>query len=88
MANGRDHGRLTHEVGDLLFACSNLARHTGVDAEVAMRGINQRFERRFRRVESLLAEQGRSPSESTLEDMNRLWERAKAEEVEPQGADS
>ena len=88
LANGGGHGRLTHEIGDLLFACSNLARHTGVDAEVAMRGVNQRFEWRFRRVEALLAEQGRSPSDATLEEMDRLWERAKAEEVELHRGDS
>ena len=88
LANGGGHGRLTHEIGDLLFACSNLARHTGVDAEVAMRGVNQRFEWRFRRVEALLAEQGRSPSDATLEEMDRLWERVKAEEVESHRGDS
>lgn len=83
LANGSDHGRLTHEVGDVLFACSNLARCTGVDAEVAMRGVNERFERRFRRIEALLALEGRTPSQATLEEMDRLWEQAKAEEVEP-----
>ncbi len=72
--------RLADELGDLLFACVNLARHTEVDAEAALRGANAKFERRFRRVETLLAERGRNPDESTLEEMDRLWDRAKAEE--------
>ncbi len=72
--------RVADELGDLLCACVNLARHTEVDAEAALRGANAKFERRFRRVETLLAERGRKPDESTLEEMDRLWDRAKAEE--------
>lgn len=82
LASGTDHARMTHEVGDLLFACANLARHVQVDPEVAMRGINERFERRFRRIEELLHEQGRSVEQSTLEEMDVLWDQAKREEKE------
>ncbi len=72
--------RLADELGDLLFACVNLARHTGADAEAALRQGNAKFERRFRRIEALLAEDGRTPEQSTLEEMDALWDRAKAEE--------
>lgn len=80
LAAGSDAKRLEHEVGDLLFACANLARHLGVDAEMALRGGNQRFERRFRRIEDWLADDGRTPQQSTLEEMDELWTRAKREE--------
>ena len=77
---GAPAGRVAEELGDLLFACVNLGRHAGVDAETALRGANAKFERRFRRVEVLLAERGRVPAGSTLDEMDALWERAKGEE--------
>ncbi len=78
--DGSDPERLTDEIGDLLFACVNLARHAGVDPESALRQGNGKFERRFRRIEELLAEDGRSPTVSGLAEMVGLWEQAKAEE--------
>jgi nucleoside triphosphate diphosphatase len=72
--------RLTHEIGDLLLACSNLARFAAIDPESALREANGRFERRFRRIEAWLAEQGKRPEQSSLEEMERLWRRAKEEE--------
>jgi MazG family protein len=72
--------RLVDEVGDLLFACANLARKLDVDPETALRSTNAKFERRFRRIEDWLAERGKTPGESTLEEMDALWDRAKAEE--------
>ncbi len=72
--------RLADEIGDLLFACVNLARHTGIDAEAALRHGNAKFERRFHRIEALLGADGRAPEDATLEEMDRLWDRAKAEE--------
>jgi MazG family protein len=72
--------RLEHEVGDLLFACTNLARHLGVDPEAALRRGNIRFESRFRHMEALLAAQGREPSDADLDELEALWQRAKAEE--------
>jgi ATP diphosphatase len=72
--------RLRHEIGDLLLACSNLARFADIDPESALREANGRFERRFRRIEALLAEQGRQPEQSSLEEMEQLWRRAKEEE--------
>lgn len=72
-----DPEALTDEVGDLLFACVNLARHVGVDPETALRRTNGKFERRFRYVEERLRARGLSPEASDLKTMDRLWEEAK-----------
>jgi ATP diphosphatase len=72
--------RIEDEIGDLLFAAANLARHFQVDAETALRGANAKFERRFQAIERALAAQGRSPSDATLDEMERLWTEAKAAE--------
>jgi len=72
--------RLSDEVGDLLFACVNLARKAGIDPGMALRGTNLKFERRFRRVETVLAADGRTPSDASLEEMEGLWVQAKQEE--------
>lgn len=77
-----DTGRSREELGDLLFACVNLARHLGVDPEQALRGTNRKFESRFRRIEGWLAEQGRTPGDSDLAEMDTLWERAKGREAD------
>jgi ATP diphosphatase len=71
---------LAEEYGDLMFVMANLARHLGVDPEAALRGANAKFARRFGRIEDWLAETGRSPADSTLAEMDALWDRAKAEE--------
>jgi MazG family protein len=71
---------LVEEVGDLLFALVNVARLAGVDAETALRRATLKFERRFRRVEAALAERGKRPEDSTLAEMDRLWDAAKAAE--------
>src|SRR5215216_2471581 len=68
------------EVGDLLFAVVNLARHLGADPESILRSTNQKFERRFALIERALAERGKSPAQSTLAEMDGLWNAAKAEE--------
>jgi MazG family protein len=80
LEQGVSHQLLEKEIGDLLFACVNLARHAKVDAETALRSANSKFERRFRSVESALSGQGRSLSEATLWEMDELWNRVKAEE--------
>ncbi len=69
--------RIADELGDVLFAVANLARHCKVDPEAALRSTNDKFERRFRYVERRLADQGRRPSEATLEEMEALWQEAK-----------
>ncbi|MBB3771325.1 ATP diphosphatase [Angulomicrobium tetraedrale] len=65
------------EVGDLLFAMANLARHLGVDPEAALRGTNEKFVRRFGYIEDRLAEEGRAPGAASLDEMEALWQAAK-----------
>lgn len=65
------------ELGDLVFAVCNLARHLGVDAESAAAGATDKFARRFRAVEAAAKAQGRDMKEMTLEEMDALWEKAK-----------
>jgi len=72
--------KIGEEFGDLLFVVANVARHLAIDPEAALRAANQKFIRRFRRIEELLAAQGRTPAQSTLAEMDRLWDQAKAEE--------
>jgi ATP diphosphatase len=74
------HEALTEEIGDLLFVMANLARHLKVDPEAALRAANQKFTRRFARIEDWLAETGRTPADSDLAEMDALWNRAKAED--------
>ncbi len=66
------------ELGDLMFVCANLARKLDVEPETALRAANAKFERRFAHIERRLAEQGSSPEASTLEEMDDLWNEAKA----------
>ena len=66
------------EIGDLLFAVANLARHAGIDPEAAVRGTNAKFERRFAFIEDRLAERGSLPARSSLAEMDALWDEAKA----------
>jgi ATP diphosphatase len=78
-AGGLDQARITDEMGDVLFAVANLARHCKVDPEAALRNTNDKFERRFRYVERRLADQGRRPADATLEEMEALWQEAKTQ---------
>jgi ATP diphosphatase len=75
-----DRAAAGEEVGDLIFAAVNLARHIDCDAEGAVRGTNQKFERRFGSIEAALARQGRRPTDATLQEMDDLWNAAKVEE--------
>lgn len=72
------HDKVTEEMGDLLFVMANLARHLKVDPEVALRGANAKFVRRFSYIEQELAARSSSPERSTLEEMDALWDAAKA----------
>ena len=78
--NTQSAAAVEEEFGDLLFVMANLARHWEVDPEAALRAANAKFERRFRRIEDWLARDGRHPSDSTLAEMDALWDRAKAED--------
>jgi ATP diphosphatase len=68
------------EVGDLLFAAVNLARHLRADPEAVLRRTNQKFERRFALIEQALAARGKAPQDATLAEMDALWDEAKAAE--------
>lgn len=70
--------RKPEEFGDLLFAMANVARHLGIDPEAALRCTNAKFERRFAHIEARLAEAGKSPAESNLDEMDALWNEAKS----------
>jgi MazG family protein len=72
--------RVAEEFGDLLFVMANIARHLGVDPEAALREANAKFVRRFRSIEAALAAEGRTPEDSSLEEMDQLWDEAKAAE--------
>jgi len=76
----RDDAATAAEVGDLLFAVVNLARHLRADPEAVLRQTNRKFERRFAAIERALAAQGKTPLEATLAEMEALWNEAKAEE--------
>ena len=78
--SGAAPDRLQDEIGDLLFAVSNLARHLGIDPESALRSTNTKFVRRFGEIERALAEQNRSLAEASLDEMEALWQAAKAKE--------
>ncbi len=77
-ARATPNPELAREVGDLLFAVVNLARKLGVDPERELRAAMRRFRERFLHVERRLAQDGRTPLQSNLEEMDRLWEEAKA----------
>jgi ATP diphosphatase len=72
--------RLQDELGDMLFVLANLARKLSLDAESCLAGANAKFTRRFGHIEARLAAQGRVPANATLEDMDQLWNEAKAKE--------
>ncbi len=72
--------RTEEELGDLLFAVVNVARLAGADAETALRRATAKFERRFRQVEDMLAARGKTPDQSTLEEIDALWDEAKRAE--------
>ena len=74
---------LEEEFGDLLFVMANVARHLKLDPEAALRAANQKFVRRFHHIERRLAEGNRAPADSTLAEMDALWDEAKA--LEKQG---
>ena len=74
-----DKNRVEEEVGDLLFSTTNLARHLRVNAEEALRKSNKKFLNRFRYIEEMLQQSGSTIEDSSMDEMNQLWERAKEE---------
>jgi len=76
-AAGAGPEKIEEEVGDLLFAVANLARHLKVDPEKALRSANAKFVRRFRAIEAGLAARGKTPAQASLDEMEALWVEAK-----------
>lgn len=80
IARGDSKETIEEELGDVLFALVNLARHLGIDPETALRQCNKKVERRWNGIERRLAAKGRTPAESTLDEMEKLWGEVKKEE--------
>jgi ATP diphosphatase len=78
--DAQDEAHAATEVGDLLFAVVNLARHLQADPEGILRATNRKFERRFASIERALAAQGKRPQDATLAEKDALWDAAKEEE--------
>ena len=72
--------RLEDEVGDLFFVLVNMARYLSLDPESALRKTNRKFKRRFQWMESRLHESGRTPDQAPMEELETLWQQAKAQE--------
>ncbi|WP_397472697.1 nucleoside triphosphate pyrophosphohydrolase, partial [Rheinheimera sp.] len=68
---------LAEELGDLMFALVNVVRKHKLDPEAVLRAANSKFEKRFRAVEQALAEQGKTPEQSDLTEMDALWNQVK-----------
>jgi MazG family protein len=79
-AAGADPQKLEEEIGDLLFAVANLARHLKIDPESALQAANSKFTRRFRFIEQELHKTGKTASQASLDEMEALWREAKARE--------
>lgn len=75
-----DQTRLSEEVGDLLFATVNLARHLGCRAETTLQEANRKFERRFRAVEQAIIAGGQTLDSASLEEMEAAWQQVKQQE--------
>lgn len=75
--------RIKEELGDLLFVMANVARHLKLDPEEALRGANEKFTRRFLHIEQRLAQLGRCPADSNLQEMDALWDEARAADKAP-----
>lgn len=73
-----DKQKVADELGDLIFAVVNIGRHVGADPEMALRGTNTKFRRRFSHIETELEANGESLEQATLERMEELWQAAKA----------
>ena len=78
---GASKEKVAGEVGDLLFAVANLARHLDADPEAALRTTNAKFERRFAHIEASLAAAGKTTADASLEEMDALWNEAKGLEA-------
>jgi ATP diphosphatase len=77
---GESDAAKQEELGDILFVLANVARHLKLDPETALRKANEKFTRRFAYIEQRLAEQGKTCEQSSLEEMDALWDEIRAED--------
>jgi MazG family protein len=75
-----DHAHIREEIGDLLFVITNIARRLNVEPEAALKLSNRKFRRRFGFIETKLREQNRTFGETTLDELEELWQEAKGQE--------
>ena len=80
---GKNQSKVEEEVGDLLFACVNLARFLKIDPEIALKNANKKFVRRFRQMEGAAEQSGRRFQDLSLEEKESLWASAKLDERQP-----
>lgn len=78
--DGGHRQEIKGEIGDMLFAIANLARHLGIDPDTAVSGTNAKFMRRFAHIEQVIAASGRTLADSSLSEMDALWNEAKSAE--------
>lgn len=78
MERGGNREKIMEELGDVIFACVNLARHADVNPEAALRSTNRKFEQRFRYIERNLAAENKELTDVTLDEMEALWQEAKS----------
>jgi nucleoside triphosphate diphosphatase len=79
--NGKITERLHDEIGDLLFACTNLARHLNIDPDSALKSTNNKFKRRFEFIENQVLTQEKSLTDCNLDELDALWDKAKLLEI-------
>jgi len=79
--DGATREAIAGEIGDLLFSLVNICRYLQIDPEGSLRRTNSKFEKRFRYIEERLRERGTSPDQSTLEEMDALWDEAKQKRI-------
>lgn len=82
-----DHARVTEELGDILFTVTNIARHLQVEPEAALKLTNRKFRDRFACIETELRQNGQSFQDVNLEELEQLWQKAKATEVSAKAND-
>src|SRR5262245_32426782 len=73
--------RLEDEIGDMLFVIVNIARYLKIDSESALKRANRKFKNRFRYMEAEIAKQGKTLEQTSLEEMETLWQKAKSETI-------
>lgn len=77
MTSDKAQDNLSEEIGDLIFSCINLARYYQINSEIALQNTNNKFIKRFNYIEANLRKKNISISDTSLEEMDRLWEESK-----------